>query len=80
MQIFKTFRELSAVRLPREMAGLGDHTGFAFIEFSYVSDAKAAFNSLVHSTHLYGRRLVLEWTQAETTLEELRNINHRRDR
>eukprot|EP00090_Calanus_glacialis_P001961 TRINITY_DN11462_c0_g1_i3.p1 TRINITY_DN11462_c0_g1~~TRINITY_DN11462_c0_g1_i3.p1 ORF type:complete len:820 (-),score=288.95 TRINITY_DN11462_c0_g1_i3:42-2501(-) len=72
-QIFKTFGELSAVRLPRKMAGTGDHRGFAFIEFSSVSDAKAAFNSLVHSTHLYGRRLVLEWAQGETTLEELRD-------
>jgi len=72
-QIFKTFGELSAVRLPRKLAGTGDHRGFAFIEFSAVSDAKAAFNSLVHSTHLYGRRLVLEWAQGETTLEELRD-------
>ena len=55
------------------MAGTGDHRGFAFIEFSSVSDAKAAFNALVHSTHLYGRRLVLEWAQGETTLEELRD-------
>jgi len=72
-QIFKTFGELSAVRLPRKLAGTGDHRGFAFIEYSAVSDAKAAFNSLVHSTHLYGRRLVLEWAQGETTLEELRD-------
>jgi len=72
-QIFRTFGELTAVRLPRKMAGTGDHRGFAFIEFSSISDAKAAFNSLVHSTHLYGRRLVLEWAQGETTLEELRD-------
>jgi len=72
-QIFKTFGELIAVRLPKKMAGTGDHRGFAFIEFSAVSDAKAAFNSLVHSTHLYGRRLVVEWAQGETTLEELRD-------
>eukprot|EP00092_Neocalanus_flemingeri_P005693 GFUD01006132.1.p1 GENE.GFUD01006132.1~~GFUD01006132.1.p1 ORF type:complete len:823 (-),score=279.43 GFUD01006132.1:129-2597(-) len=72
-QIFKTFGELSAVRLPTKLAGTGDHRGFAFIEYSSVSDAKAAFSSLVHSTHLYGRRLVLEWAQGETTLEELRD-------
>ena len=58
-QLFRTFGELSAVRLPRKMAGTGDHRGFAFIEFSNLSDAKSAFSSLVHSTHLYGRRLVL---------------------
>jgi len=71
-QLFRTFGELSAVRLPSKMAGTGEHRGFAFIEFSNLSDAKAAFSSLVHSTHLYGRRLVLEWAQGEETLEELR--------
>ena len=72
-QLFRTFGELSAVRLPSKMAGTGEHRGFAFIEFSSVSDAKTAFKSLVHSTHLYGRRLVLEWAQGEETLEELRD-------
>ena len=72
-QLFRTFGELSAIRLPRKMAGTGDHRGFAFIDFINVSDAKTAFKSLVHSTHLYGRRLVLEWAQGEETLEELRD-------
>jgi len=72
-QLFRTFGELSAVRLPSKLAGTGDHRGFAFIEFSSLSDAKTAFKSLVHSTHLYGRRLVLEWAQGEQTLEELRD-------
>jgi len=32
-----------------------------------------AFEALCHSTHLYGRRLVLEWADAESdTLGELR--------
>lgn len=31
-----------------------------------------AFNALCHSTHLYGRRLVLEWADTEETLEALR--------
>merc|ERR1719397_187718 len=72
-QIFKTFGELSAVRLPRKMAGTGDHRGFAFIEFSALSDAKAAFKSLVHSTHLYGRRLVVEFASGDSSLEEMRS-------
>ena len=63
MSLFRTFGELSAVRLPKKMTGDGDHRGFAFIEFTSVSDAKSAFSSLVHSSHLYGRRLVLEWAQ-----------------
>ena len=32
----------------------------------------AAFEKLCHSTHLYGRRLVLEWASEEDTLETLR--------
>ena len=31
-----------------------------------------AFNALCHSTHLYGRRLVLEWADSEETIDELR--------
>lgn len=31
-----------------------------------------AFEALCHSTHLYGRRLVLEWAAAEEGVEELR--------
>lgn len=31
-----------------------------------------AFTALCHSTHLYGRRLVLEWADTEETLEALR--------
>lgn len=29
--------------------------------------------TLVHSTHLYGRRLVLEWAKMEENVEELRD-------
>jgi len=71
--IFKTFGELSAVRLPRKMAGTGDHRGFAFIEFDALSDAKAASKSLVHSTHLYGRRLVVEFASGDSSIEEMRS-------
>lgn len=31
-----------------------------------------AFNALCHSTHLYGRRLVLEWADSEVTLQAMR--------
>lgn len=31
-----------------------------------------AFNALCHSTHLYGRRLVLEWADSEVSLQALR--------
>lgn len=31
-----------------------------------------AFSALCQSTHLYGRRLVLEWAQTEQDIEEIR--------
>ena len=31
-----------------------------------------AFNALCHSTHLYGRRLVLEWADSEESIDDLR--------
>ena len=31
-----------------------------------------AFTALCHSTHLYGRRLVLEWADGEDAVETLR--------
>ena len=37
-----------------------------------VGEAKRAFEALAHSTHLYGRRLVLEWAKEDETVEELR--------
>jgi len=66
------FGELKAVRLPRKMVGTGPHRGFGFVDFVTKSDAKRAFDALCQSTHLYGRRLVLEWAAPEESVEELR--------
>jgi len=71
-ELFKVFGELKFVRLPKKLHGTGPHRGFAFVDFQTKSDAKRAFNALCHSTHLYGRRLVLEWAQAEESVDELR--------
>ncbi|NXI02128.1 RBM19 protein, partial [Pachycephala philippinensis] len=71
-ELFSTFGELKTVRLPKKMAGTGSHRGFGFVDFVTKQDAKKAFNALCHSTHLYGRRLVLEWADTEETLEALR--------
>ena len=68
--IFATFGQLKSVRLPKKVTG--SHRGFAFVEFLSEDEAKKAFDKLCHSTHLYGRRLVLEWASQEETLEELR--------
>ncbi|NWU19058.1 RBM19 protein, partial [Dyaphorophyia castanea] len=71
-ELFSTFGELKTVRLPKKMAGTGSHRGFGFVDFVTKQDAKKAFSALCHSTHLYGRRLVLEWADTEETLEALR--------
>uniref|UniRef100_A0A3Q2V758 RNA binding motif protein 19 n=1 Tax=Haplochromis burtoni TaxID=8153 RepID=A0A3Q2V758_HAPBU len=70
--LFTTFGELKTVRLPKKAAGSGSHRGFGFVDFLTKQDAKKAFAALCHSTHLYGRRLVLEWADAEETVEALR--------
>lgn len=64
-ELFKVFGELKYVRLPKKIDGA--HRGFGFVEFVTMNDAKRAFESLCHSTHLFGRRLVLEWAEAEKT-------------
>ncbi|KAF5929266.1 hypothetical protein HPG69_019287 [Diceros bicornis minor] len=71
-ELFSTFGELKTVRLPKKMTGTGSHRGFGFVDFLTKQDAKRAFNALCHSTHLYGRRLVLEWADSEVSLQALR--------
>ncbi|CAL1543363.1 unnamed protein product [Lymnaea stagnalis] len=71
-ELFKVFGELKFVRLPKKLGGTGPHRGFAFVDFVTKQDAQRAFNALCHSTHLYGRRLVLEWAEVEESLEDLR--------
>lgn len=71
-ELFKAFGELKAVRLPKKMVGAEKHRGFAFVEYYTKNEAKKAFQALCQSTHLYGRRLVLEWAQTEEGIEEIR--------
>lgn len=54
------------------MVGTGSHRGFAFVDYYTKHDAKRAFKALCQSTHLYGRRLVLEWAASEENIEEIR--------
>ncbi|XP_025831297.1 probable RNA-binding protein 19 [Agrilus planipennis] len=71
-ELFNTFGELKTVRLPKKMSiEQNAHRGFAFVDFVAANDAKKAFEALCQSTHLYGRRLVLEWAATEG-LEEIR--------
>ena len=61
--LFSAFADVQDVRLPRKIASGNQHKGFAFVEFGLVSEAKKAFKAMSTSTHLYGRRLVLEWSK-----------------
>lgn len=36
---------------------------FAFVDFLTKKEAKSAFEALSTSTHLYGRRIVVEWAE-----------------
>lgn len=65
-ELFCQFGSLRFVRLPKKMGNDGGHRGFAFVEFLTKGDAKRAFDALCHSTHLFGRRLVLEWSNPES--------------
>ncbi|GBP15140.1 Probable RNA-binding protein 19 [Eumeta japonica] len=61
-RILRAFGEIRSVRLPKKMTpGEESHRGFGFVDFMTKSDAKKAFEALSQSTHLYGRRIVLEW-------------------
>ena len=72
-ELFCTFGEIKTVRLPRKFsATAGEHRGFGFVEFLTKEDARRAFEELCHSTHLYGRRLVLEWAEEEESVEAIR--------
>ncbi|XP_014277556.2 probable RNA-binding protein 19 [Halyomorpha halys] len=70
--LFRTFGEVKFVRLPKKLVGTGPHRGFGFVEFISKNDAKRAMKALCQSTHLYGRRLVLEWAKEDEGINELR--------
>ena len=70
-EVFGAFGELKTLRLPKKF-GKSGHRGFAFVEYLTKHDAKMAFDSLHYSTHLYGRRLVLEWAGLDDTVADIR--------
>ncbi|XP_074640760.1 putative RNA-binding protein 19 [Tubulanus polymorphus] len=71
-ELFKVFGELKSVRLPTKLSGTGSHRGFGFVDYLTKQDAKRAFEALCHSTHLFGRRLVLEWAESEDSVDQIR--------
>ncbi|KAI3913878.1 hypothetical protein MKW92_051663 [Papaver armeniacum] len=68
-QLFSPFGQVKSLRLPMK---LGNHRGFAFVEFVTKQEAQNALQQL-SSVHLYGRHLVLERAKEGETLEDLRS-------
>ncbi|KAL8381408.1 hypothetical protein RB595_005602 [Gaeumannomyces hyphopodioides] len=60
--LFGTYGQLRAVRVPKNFDN--KTRGFAFAEFTTPKEAENALNAL-GSTHLLGRKLVLEFAEAE---------------
>ena len=66
-KLFAAYGRVVAVRLPTKVSAAGDastgirkqHRGFAFVEFTSKAEMAKAYEAL-QSTHLYGRKLVLE--------------------
>jgi multiple RNA-binding domain-containing protein 1 len=68
--LFGPFGHIKSARLPKKFDG--NHRGFAFVEFVTKQEAANALEG-VGGTHLYGRRLVVEYAQqGEEGLDELR--------
>ncbi|KAJ9530616.1 hypothetical protein QJQ45_014764, partial [Haematococcus lacustris] len=67
--LFSPFGHLKSCRLPKKFDG--SHRGFAFVEMTTKQEARNAMDG-VTGTHLYGRRLVVEYAKAEAGLDELR--------
>ena len=71
-KLFSAFGDIKHIRLPKKLAGTGDHRGFAFVEYSSLAEARKAFEATGDSTHIYGRRLVVEWAKEDATVAEMR--------
>lgn len=62
-ELFKAYGAVKKVRLPKKVNSKS-HRGFGFVEFVSSEEAKGAFSQLQH-THLYGRKLIIEWAKPE---------------
>lgn len=60
--LFSAYSQIKAVRMPKKFNHAG--RGFAFVDFSSSKDAASALQAL-EGTHLLGRRLVLQYAEAD---------------
>ena len=65
VSLFSPFGAVRSCRIPKKAAALdGSHRGYAFVDFASHGEAKAALSGLA-GTHLYGRRLALQWADED---------------
>ncbi|KAI1127456.1 MRD1-like protein [Nemania abortiva] len=60
--LFSAYCQIKAVRMPKKFNHSG--RGFAFVDFSTSKDAASALQAL-EGTHLLGRRLILQYAEAD---------------
>ncbi|KAI0199778.1 MRD1-like protein [Astrocystis sublimbata] len=60
--LFSAYSQIKAVRMPKKFNHSG--RGFAFVDFTSSKDAASALQAL-EGTHLLGRRLVLQYAEAD---------------
>ncbi|KAI1749655.1 RNA recognition domain-containing protein [Xylaria castorea] len=60
--LFSAYSQIKAVRMPKKFNHSG--RGFAFVDFTSTKDAASALQAL-EGTHLLGRRLILQYAEAE---------------
>ena len=65
VSLFSPFGAVKSCRVPKKAAALdGSHRGYAFVDFASHGEARAALLGLA-GTHLYGRRLALQWAEED---------------
>lgn len=64
-ELFGSFGQLKSLRLPKKFDG--SSRGFVFVEYLSSDDAKTAIRSLA-STHLLGRKLVVEYANEDKSI------------
>ncbi|KAJ3111200.1 hypothetical protein HDU96_005900 [Phlyctochytrium bullatum] len=75
--LFSAFGQVKTVRLPKKFDGT--HRGFCFVEFLTKQEALDAKKALA-STHLYGRHLVIEWAEQDSTAGSVEALRKRTQR
>ena len=66
-ELFKPYGTLKKVRLPKKVNSQ-NHRGFGFVEYASKDEALQAKKNLEH-THLYARRIVIEFAKVDKALD-----------